>query len=126
MGGSVTFSDGIVLGTSAPAAFKASKYAAAEPGRQFVTTMTATNNSQENYVPSSDVYTTASAGGVECGRIFDSEKKIEIEPSTPVLPGRSVSWKAAWACEAPAGAELVLAAKSNVLGDSAVFVGTLP
>ena len=72
------------------------------------------------------MYTPASAGGVECERIFDTAKGVESEPSTPVLPGRSVSWKAAWGCNAPAGSEIVLAAKADLIGDSAVFVGKLP
>ena len=126
MGGSVTFSNAVVVGTSPAVAYKPSEYASGKGARAFSTTIKVTNNSQEQYKPGSDVYTTASAGGRECDRIFDSAKGVESEPSTPVLPGRSVSWKAAWGCDAPAGSEIVLAAKADLVGDSATFTGKLP
>ncbi len=128
LGGTFTSSDEITLGISKPTSFKPSQYAYVKGQSAFAVIFKLTNGSTEPYEPT-DTYATASAGGVECERGFDSQLGVDADPATAVLPGHSVSWKVGWGCDAATGSELLIEAEIHQLSpDSqrALFSGQLP
>ena len=83
----------------------------------------APGNTNGNFEPGM-LTLTASAGGTECVSIFQGTKYTT--PSTPVLPGRSISFPFAFSCAAPAGSELLVNASSAANSNAYLFAGTLP
>lgn len=125
LGGSATFSDGVVVSTSKPVTFKPSQYASTGKGRHFTVTFTLKNSGSENYDPTL-FHASSNAAGAECEGLFDSEKNLEGSPQTTLTPGRTVTFKQGWSCDAKAGAELTMDVNPGMLSDAAIFTGSLP
>lgn len=127
LGQTVNFEDGISVGSTKPEKFKPSDSGFVDQPA-FLITWTVTNNSDGPYKPASNFTSTASAGDIECQSGFDSAKKVNGEPDTPVLPGKSVKWRAVYGCKgAKSGSDITIAIKSDfVTGDDAILTGTMP
>lgn len=95
MGESFTYSDGLQITLSKPTAMTSSEWAYPEsaPGLSFDVTIV--NGTSAKYDPSMG-YMTAQIGNTEAEEIFDSENGYDGAPSTSVLPGREVTYKAAF------------------------------
>ncbi|MCU1617771.1 MAG: hypothetical protein JWO98_5311 [Frankiales bacterium] len=110
---------GVTLTAAAPVAFTPSEYAAgADQAADVVVTITVTNTGTANFDPSL-AYITASSGGVEASKVFDTDAGINSAPSTPILPGASVTWKVGLSVADPA--TLTLSATPSVGTDAAIL-----
>lgn len=100
-GQAAKYDDGITVKVSAPSTFKPGPYAAGAEGAKhsIVVTITITNGTALPFDPSLAVETLTS-GDVEASQIFDSEQ-LGDKPTTKVLPGRSVKYRAAFAVANP-------------------------
>ena len=101
-GDGFTWSDGLSVKVSKPAAFTPSDTAAgSDQFKNFVVmTVTLKNGSKAKYDPSL-FYMTVSSGDQEADQVFDSANGISGSPSTSVLPGRSVTFKQAFGVKDP-------------------------
>lgn len=124
LGGSATFSDGVQVTTSKPQTFKPSQYAAKGKGQHFTVTFTLKNGGTDNYDPTL-FHATANAAGSECEIIIDTEKKVDNAPQTTLTPGRTVTFKQGWSCDAKSGSELTMDVNPGI-SDAAIFTGKLP
>jgi len=95
--------NGVQLSVSAPEPYTPSEAAVgADLPDNLVFTITIRNNSSENLEPSP--FPQLSSGGQEAGQIFDvmaDGQSVSVPPTTVVLPGQSVSWRAAWSVADP-------------------------
>lgn len=82
---------------SQPRPFTPSESAAGEPGAggAIVFDITVTNTGTAP-LDVTLVWPTASSGGAEAEGIYDSEQDVNAPPSTPVLPGNSITYPSAW------------------------------
>ncbi len=119
-GAPFTWSDGLAVKVSKPAAFTPSETAAGTDqfDKFVVMTVTITNGSKAKYDPSL-FYMTVSSGDQEADQVFDSGKGVSGSPSTSVLPGRSVSFKQAFGVKDPK--DIVAEVRPGVDYDSAIF-----
>lgn len=91
-GQTVTYPDKIQVTVSLPGAFTPSAYAAggkAPVNEDFKVTVK--NGGATNFNPSL-VTDSATAGGVAATEVYDSTSDLNGSPSTPILPGQSLSW----------------------------------
>ncbi|MDF2575315.1 MAG: hypothetical protein K0S05_2227 [Agromyces sp.] len=97
-GETMAWADGVSMTVSAPEPFAPSDVAVgADQAVDLVFTLTITNDSSENVQPI--VASTLSSGGSEANRIIDvgaEGGQIGIPPTTPILPGQSITWREAW------------------------------
>ncbi|MBM7503899.1 DUF2510 domain-containing protein [Agromyces aurantiacus] len=97
-GDTMEWEDGVTMTVSAPEPFTPSDLAAgADQAEDLVFTLTITNGSTENVQPV--VLSTLSSGGTEATRIIDvgaEGGQVGIPPTTPILPGESITWQEAW------------------------------
>ena len=95
--------NGVQLSVSAPEPYTPSEAAVgADLPDNLVFTITIRNNSSEHLEPSP--FPQLSSGGQEAGQIFDvmaDGQSVSVPPTTVVLPGQSVSWRAAWSVADP-------------------------
>ena len=115
-----TWTDGLSVKVSKPAAFKPSDTAAGtDQFKNFVAmTVTIKNGSKKNYDPS-QFYMTVSSGDQEAEQVYDSGQGISGTPSTTVLPGRSVTFKQAFGVKDPK--DIVAEVRPGFDYDSAIF-----
>jgi hypothetical protein len=102
-GDAAVYEDGLEVGASAPAAFTPSDTAAGDEGfTQFVRIdLTLTNGTAETFDPTF-TYVTLSSGGVEGSQVFDAANQISSTPSTPLLPGQSLTFPVVFGVTDPA------------------------
>src|SRR5690349_22781078 len=100
--GDVAQWDGVEMGLSKPKPFQPSEWSAGaeEFDESVVFEVTLTNTGTGQYDPSM-AYLSATSGGVMASEIFDNG--VGDVPTTPVLPGKSVTWKVALNVADPAG-----------------------
>ncbi|GAA1993520.1 hypothetical protein GCM10009817_39780 [Terrabacter lapilli] len=118
-GSTYTWDDGMQVTVSKPQNFKPSQYAAVM-GKQtkFVLfTITVKNGSKQkiDLVGSA----TAQSGSGEASPVFDSGKGVESAPMTPLLPGRKVSYNAAFGVDDPK--DIVLQYGPDFSHENAIF-----
>ena len=91
------------LGRCRQARTDVSQYAAGVEGAKsfVVIEFTVVNGSSTPYDPIS-FNASAQSGNTEASRIFDSEKKVGIKPTTKVLPGREAKFSLAFGVSDPA------------------------
>jgi hypothetical protein len=97
-GETMAWDDGVAMTVSAPEPFSPSNLAAgADQAENVVFTLTITNDSSENVQPI--VVSTLSSNATEATRIIDigaEGGQVGIPPTTPILPGESITWQEAW------------------------------
>ncbi|WP_448003558.1 DUF2510 domain-containing protein [Agromyces bauzanensis] len=97
-GETLVWEDDVSMTVSAPEPFTPSDVAVgADQAVNLVFTLTITNDSSENVQPI--VVSTLSSGGTEATRILDvgaEGGQVGIPPTTPILPGESITWQEAW------------------------------
>lgn len=97
-GETMTWDDGVTMTVSEPEPFTPSEVAVgADQAEHVVFTLTITNESSENVQPV--VVSTLSSDGTEATRIIDigaEGGQVGIPPTTPVVPGESITWQEAW------------------------------
>ena len=97
-GETMAWDDGVTMTVSEPQPFTPSGFAVgADQSVNLVFTLTITNDSSENVQPV--VLSTLSSGGTEATRIIDvgaEGGQVGIPPTTPILPGESITWQEAW------------------------------
>jgi len=102
-GESNVWEDGVELRVSAPEPYTPSEFASgAGLAENLVFAITITNNSGENLEPSP--FPQLSSGGQEASQIFDVSadgQDVSVPPATVILPGQSVTWRAAWSVADP-------------------------
>ena len=95
--------NGVELSVSAPEPYTPSEFAAgADLPDNVVFTITIRNYSSENLEPTP--FPQLSSGGQEASQIFDVSadgQEVSVPPTTVVLPGQSVTWRAAWSVADP-------------------------
>lgn len=127
LGQIVNFEDGISVGSTKPEKFKPSESGFVDQPA-FLVTWTVTNKGSSPYKPLTNFTSTASSGDIQCESGFDSAKKVDGAPDTPVLPGKSIKWRAAYGCKgAKSGSDITIAVRSDMItGDDAILTGTMP
>ena len=96
-------SNGVQVQVSAPQGFTPSGTAAGNSGvRAFVTEITVRNGTAQPLNPSM-ISASASVNGQEAGSVYDSAQDIGL-PTTNVLPGRSVTYRAVFSSPVEHGA----------------------
>ena len=106
-GGTFTWSDGLAVTISAPQPYTPSDYAAGVVAGQqhIVFTITVKNGTSAN-VDTTLSQMTVTSGGTAASSITDINGPqgdvTGMGPQTPVLPGQTVSWKAAFSVANPA------------------------
>ena len=102
-GESNVWEDGVELRVSTPEPYMPSEFASgAGLAENLVFAITITNNSGENLEPSP--FPQLSSGGQEASQIFDVSadgQDVSVPPATVILPGQSVTWRAAWSVADP-------------------------
>ena len=102
-GDTMAWDDGVTMTVSEPESFTPSEFAVGgDQSEDLVFTLTITNDSTENVQPV--VISTLSSGGTEATRIIDvgaEGGQVGIPPTTPVLPGESITWQEAWSVADP-------------------------
>jgi hypothetical protein len=97
-GETMEWGDGVTMTVSEPETFTPSDLAAgADQAENLVFTLTITNDSSENVQPI--VVSTLASDGTEATRLIDigaEGGQVGIPPTTPVLPGESITWREAW------------------------------
>jgi hypothetical protein len=97
-GDTMVWDDGVAMTVSEPEPFEPSDLSAgADQAEDLVFTLTITNDSSETVQPV--VLSTLSSDGTEATRIVDvggEGGQVGIPPTTPVLPGESITWREAW------------------------------
>ena len=95
--------NGVQLSVSAPEPYTPSEFAAgADLPDNLVFTITIRNDSSENLEPTP--FPQLSSGGQEASQIFDVSadgQEVSVPPTTVILPGQSVTWRAAWSVADP-------------------------
>ena len=95
LGSSFTYSDGLQLTLSKPTQFTPSEWAAPSSDPGLIFTVTMMNGTGAKFDPTLSSIT-AQIGNEEAEQIFDSENGLDGGPSTSILPGREVTYKAAF------------------------------
>ncbi|MEN3121152.1 hypothetical protein [Janibacter sp. LM] len=95
LGSSFTYSDGLQLTLSKPTQFTPSEWAAPSSDPGLIFTVTMMNGTGAKFDPTLNSIT-AQIGNEEAEQIFDSENGLDGGPSTSILPGREVTYKAAF------------------------------
>lgn len=102
-GETMAWDDGVTMTVSEPESFTPSEFAVGvDQSVDLVFTLTITNGSTENVQPV--VISTLSSGGTEATRIIDvgaEGGQVGIPPTTPILPGDSITWQEAWSVDDP-------------------------
>ncbi len=103
-GETMAWDDGVTMTVSEPESFTPSEFAVGggDQSVDLVVTLTITNDSTENVQPV--VISTLSSGGTEATRIIDvgaEGGQVGIPPTTPILPGESITWQEAWSVDDP-------------------------
>ena len=97
-GETMAWGDGVTMTVSEPESFSPSDVAIGDDQSvDLVFTLTITNDSSENVQPV--VVSMLSSGGTEATRIIDvgaEGGQVGIPPTTPILPGESITWQEAW------------------------------
>lgn len=94
----MVYDDGVEVTVSQPVPFTPSQWAAGTEGKgdPILFEMTITNGSDDAFDPSM-AFASATSGGAEAQSIYDQEPIfVGGAPSTAVLPGKSVTWSAAF------------------------------
>ena len=103
--------NGVQLSVSAPEPYTPSEFAAgADLPDNLVFTITIRNNSSENLEPTP--FPQLSSGGQEASQIFDvtaDGQDVSVPPTTVILPGQSVTWRAAWSVADPSALTMQVA-----------------
>lgn len=94
------YTNGLAVTVSPPEPFQASETAAGAEGypAQVSFDVTIVNGSVASYDPSL-AYITVAGGNTEGSEIFDFDNGVGGPPMTVVLPGREVTWEAAFAVD---------------------------
>ncbi|WP_406709325.1 hypothetical protein QEV61_04535 [Trueperella pyogenes] len=102
IGDTVTYPDGIKVTVKDLGEFTPSQTAAGVgEGIAHKFEITLENGSSKNLDPNL-FHVTAASGGKQSTKIFDSANGIEMEPTTTVLPGKSITWAEAYSFVDPA------------------------
>ena len=89
-GDTFTYDDGVAVTVSAPEAYTPGEYSSgADQAASVVFTVTIENGTDANFDPMP--YETATSGGVEASKVYDSD--IESSPTTVVPAGQSISYR---------------------------------
>ena len=119
--------DGLKVTVGKPQSFKPSKSAIATAGAARYVTMeiTIVNGTPGNYSAGTTAVS-ATAGGTAADMVFDSASKINWAPQTEILPGKSATFRVAWAIPSKDAVELqVQVAPGYGVGYSnAIYLGT--
>ncbi|WP_143172036.1 hypothetical protein [Pseudonocardia thermophila] len=121
-----TLPSGIAIEVLQPEPFQPSRTASGADGaRAVLITVTVVNESAEPF--DFNAFTLgprAIHGGQAAERIFDSAKKVEIPPGVKLLPGKSITFRTAWALQAEP-AEMQLEFTPSHGDEPAIFIGTV-
>jgi Protein of unknown function (DUF2510) len=102
-GETMVWDDGVTMTVSEPEPFTPSELSVgADQAENLVFTLTITNDSSENVQPV--VVSSLSSGDSEATRIIDigaEGGQVGIPPTTPILPGESITWQEAWSVADP-------------------------
>ena len=121
-----TLPTGLAIEVAQPEVFKPSKTASgAEGARAVMITATLVNGSAtpfdfNQYIVGPKVV----HGGQAATQIFDTAKKIGVGPVVKILPGKSLTFRTAFALQAEPG-EMQLEFSPGFGEDPAIFVGTV-
>lgn len=89
-GDTFTYDDGIAVTVSAPEAYTPGEYSSgADQAASVVFTVTIENGTDANFEPMP--YETATSGGVEASKVYDSD--IESSPTTVVPAGQTITYR---------------------------------
>jgi hypothetical protein len=124
-GDTATWPDGHAVTVSEPKPFTPSATAATDDSsRYLVVTIVIKNGSTKEFKPGGTTLN-ASADGVAAGRVFDSKNKITSEPSTTVLPGKSVTYRAVLGVQSagPADLQVDVSPSFGIGYQPAIFTG---
>ena len=119
-----TFPSGIAIDVAKPEQYKPSQSAAgADTGRAVLVTTTITNGSDQPFeVNTMIIGPQAQHVGQPAQQVTDIEKQIGVTAPATVLPGKSFTYKTAFAVQPDKG-ELQLEYKEGFVGDPAIFTG---
>ena len=116
-----TWPDGLSVTVTPPTKFAPSGTAAGVQGKSaaVVFTVTLVNHTDRSFDPEG-LFTSMQAGQAEGSRIFDSGNTVlGVDPRTPVLPGRQVVFRQAYAVDVVT--DLVVAVESGGGRDQVLF-----
>jgi len=89
-GDTFTYDDGVAVTVSAPEAYTPGEYSSgADQAASVVFTVTIENGTDANFEPMP--YETATSGGVEASKVYDSD--IESSPTTVVPAGQTITYR---------------------------------
>lgn len=96
-GQSAEWEDGVKVTVAPGVPFTPSKYSAPKEGAATSFAVTLENGSDKEVKPFTLLHLTAQSGGKESEKIFDSQNDCGMEPSTVLLPGKSVTYNICFA-----------------------------
>jgi hypothetical protein len=120
-GAGFTYDDGITLTITAPEAFEPSEYAftGTDWPAYIRFDITLTNGTDAPFDPAG-AYGTISSGGQEGEAVFDTDNGLNGTPTTPVLPGKSITWSEGYGVADPA--DLTFQVAPGFEHEAALFV----
>lgn len=123
-----TWENGMAVTLGKAQVFKPGQYAAktSTPAARAVTfEVTITNGTSENYSAMSTIIA-ATFAGADAERMFDAASKVGGPPMTDILPGKSATFRVAFAIPTKDPGELqVEIGPAYGLGDKAIYVGSV-
>lgn len=100
-GKTMTWEDGLALTVTSDGTFTPGRWAATDPFPAYTTfTFTVTNGTSTTWTPSA--YANITSAGAEGDEVFDSDQGYGGGPSSPVLPGQTLTWKQGFGVQDPA------------------------
>jgi hypothetical protein len=124
LGQAVTFDDGTKILVAIPVEFKASRNAAGATRERAIKVDIIVTNGSDKPLDAIAITVQATHTGQQAPQIFDSARGLGMPPSGTVLPGKSITFPAAFSIGKDPG-DLQIEVRPGFIGDPAIFTGNV-
>jgi hypothetical protein len=124
LGQAVTFDDGTKVLVATPVTFKPSTYAAGHTRDRAIKVDITVTNGTDKPIDAVLITVNGTHGGQQATQIFDTQRGLGMQPAGTVLPGKSITFPAAFSIgQDPA--EVQIEVRPVIMGAPAIFTGTI-
>lgn len=124
LGQAVTFDDGTKVLVATPVMFTPSTYAAGHTRERAIKVDIIVTNGTDKPIDAALITVNGTHGGRQAPQIFDAQRGLGMQPAGTVLPGKSITFPAAFSIgQDPA--EVQIEVRPVITGAPAIFTGTL-
>jgi hypothetical protein len=124
LGQAVTFDDGTKVLVATPVMFKPSTYAAGHIRDRAIKVDITVTNGTDKPIDAALITVNGRHGGQQATQIFDDQRGLGMQPAGTVLPGKSITFPAAFSIgQNPA--EVQIEVRPVIMGEPAIFTCTI-